>query len=353
MSRSSKSPRKVILVALAVGRRALPDYAHRFSPKVFTQPQLFACLAFMAFLRTDYRGVEEHLRDCPYWRETIGLTRVPDHATLHRAHRRLLTAARADKLLAASLEVAFGRRAGGRANIRLAAADSTGMETGHRSAYFVRRKARGQKHGKNPLYQTTSYTRYPKLTTLIDTATHLILAALTGTGPRPDIDELAPLLDRCPRAVALTKLLADAGFDSEPNHQLARDFHGIQSLMPAKHGRPTKGGKPFAGRYRRLMSRRLRTKRGRRRSGYTQRWQVETVMSMIKRNLGDELSGQTPHARNRQMRLLVLVHNCMILLLIWEVCDGAGRFLSAVAFSVLGRVRGCGKCRRHFSKERP
>ena len=161
MSHCSKSPRKVILVALAVGQRALPEYSHRYSPKVFTQPQLFACLAFMAFLRTDYRGVEEHLRDCPHWCELIGLTRVPDHATLHRAHQRLLTASRADKLLAASLEVALGHRkrhSGSRVNIRLAAADSTGLECGHRSAYFVRRKARGQKHANNPLYQTTSYT---------------------------------------------------------------------------------------------------------------------------------------------------------------------------------------------------
>ena len=329
MSRSSKSPRKVILVALAVGRRALPEYAHRFSPKVFTQPQLFACLAFMAFLRTDYRGVEEHLHDCPYWCELLGLTRVPDHATLHRAHHRLLTASRADKLLAASLDVALGHRRRGaapgstRVNIRLAAADSTGLECGHRSAYFVRRKARGQKYAKNPLYQTTSYTRFPKLSLLVDCREHLILAALTGLGPRPDIDELEALLDRCPRTVALTKLLADAGYDSESNHKLAREFHGIQSLMPARHGRPTKGGKPPSGRYRHQMSRRLRTKRGRRESGYTQRWQVETVMSMIKRNLGEELSGQTRHSRNRQMRLLVVVHNCMILLLVWEVCDGA------------------------------
>ena len=92
----------------------------------------------------------------------------------------------------------------------------------------------------------------------------------------------------------------------------------------ARHARPTKGGKPPSGRYRRQMSRRLRTQRGRRESGDTQRWQVETVMSMIKRNLGEELSGQTNHSRNRQKRLLVVVHNCMILLLVWEVCDGAG-----------------------------
>lgn len=31
-------------VALAVGRATLPQYAHRFAPHKFTQPQLFACL---------------------------------------------------------------------------------------------------------------------------------------------------------------------------------------------------------------------------------------------------------------------------------------------------------------------
>ena len=65
MSVSSKSPRKVILVALAVGRQGLPDYAHRFSPKVFTQPQLFACLVLQAFLGLDYRGTEAFLSDLP------------------------------------------------------------------------------------------------------------------------------------------------------------------------------------------------------------------------------------------------------------------------------------------------
>jgi len=35
----------VALVALKVARDALPAYAHRFSPKTYTQHQLFACLA--------------------------------------------------------------------------------------------------------------------------------------------------------------------------------------------------------------------------------------------------------------------------------------------------------------------
>ena len=50
MSTTSKSPRKVLQVALVVARKALPAYAHRFSPKKFTQHQLFACLVLKEFL---------------------------------------------------------------------------------------------------------------------------------------------------------------------------------------------------------------------------------------------------------------------------------------------------------------
>ena len=49
MSTTSKSPRKVLLVAYAVGKEALPEYAHRYSPHTYTQPQLFACLALQQF----------------------------------------------------------------------------------------------------------------------------------------------------------------------------------------------------------------------------------------------------------------------------------------------------------------
>ena len=85
MSLTSKSPRRVIRIALAVGKDAFPDYSHRCSPKTYTpQPQLFACLVLKTLLRIDYRGVEAMLRDLPELCEVIGLRCVPDHSTLQQ-----------------------------------------------------------------------------------------------------------------------------------------------------------------------------------------------------------------------------------------------------------------------------
>jgi hypothetical protein len=317
MSLTSRSPRKVTLAALAVGREALPDYAHRYSPKVFTQPQLFACLVLMTFLRTDYRGVEAHLRDFGAYRDWLGLARVPDHSTLHKAAQRIFGAEVARKLLGGSARLALGRRR----VIRRAAADGTGLECGHRSPYFVRRCAKGQHGAKNPEVQALTYTRFPKLTLLVDCESHLILSLHATTGPAPDMHELPELLGTLLKGLCILKLLLDAGFDSEENHRYLRDEHGILSVIPPKIGRPTR--KPPTGHWRRWMSVLLRTKRRRRRCGYTQRWQVETVNSMVKRNLDDELFNRSFHARCREMRLLAITHNVMILIVWVEVFDRA------------------------------
>ncbi len=65
MGTTSKSPKRVLLVARGVARRCLPAYSHRCSPKKFTQHQLFACLVLKEFLKLDYRGTESLLSDSP------------------------------------------------------------------------------------------------------------------------------------------------------------------------------------------------------------------------------------------------------------------------------------------------
>jgi hypothetical protein len=95
----SKSPVKIMKHAHEVGMSVLPDYSHRFSPKKFTQAQLFACLVLKVFLRTDYRGVCEILKDAPSFCEAIGLCEVPHFTTLQKSERRLLSSTRCRNLL--------------------------------------------------------------------------------------------------------------------------------------------------------------------------------------------------------------------------------------------------------------
>ena len=110
---------------------------------------------------------------------------------------------------------------------RLAAFDSTGLDCGHRSFYYVRRRSATSKR-----WQRVAYSRYAKLELVVDTANHLVLTSWPGRGPRPDTDRFVPLLKETVRQVRLAAALADAGYDSEANHQYARDVQGVRSIHP-------------------------------------------------------------------------------------------------------------------------
>jgi hypothetical protein len=106
-------------------------------------------------------------------------------------------------------------------------------------------------------------------------------------------------------------VLADAGFGSEANHRIARLDVGVRSLMKANSGRPNTRGEPPNGYFRRLMSRQLAgSQKGK---PYGQRAQVETVESMIKRNLGDALRSRGDRARRDELVLRSITHGIMLL----------------------------------------
>lgn len=308
MSTTSKSPIRVIRVELATARGALPAYSYRFSPKKFTQHQLFACLVLKEFLRTDYRGIEALLVDDASLRAVLELTSVPDFTTLAKAMKRLLRAACVRELLDATL-VGARRRRLLPARVRTAAIDSSGFESQRASEYFVRRRA---KNGlRTGVWQFTTYRTFPKLAVVIDTASHLIAAATTHRGPAPDFDLRQPTLEQAARRLPIERLLADAGFDAEWIHAAARLVYGVRTIIPAEHGRPT--DKLPTGYYRRRMARAFARDDSALKKRYARRGQVETVFSMLKRRLGSALNARNRHSQARAMLLKALTHNIMIL----------------------------------------
>jgi hypothetical protein len=106
MSTTTKSPRGALVFAHAVGQMVLPAYAHKFSPKKFTQPQLFACLVLKEFLRLDYRKLEALLLDAPELAAAIELKKVPDHSAFQKAAKRSLSFEAVGRLLSGTLELA-------------------------------------------------------------------------------------------------------------------------------------------------------------------------------------------------------------------------------------------------------
>jgi Transposase DDE domain len=298
MSTLSKSPLNVARHALRLAKQHLRPYEHRYSPKVYTQPQLFVCLVLKTFFRRDYRGVVAILAEFEALRLYLGLKRVPHFTTLQKASKRLLRAPRAKVLFQSSVRQFLGRRY----RLKRAAMDSTGLDLGRRSAYYVRRRQAGQKGKKRVLY-----SRFAKLEASFDCHSHLLLAACVGRGPRPDTDRFVPLLDGTLEVARPKSMLADAGYDSEPNHCYARLTKNVRSFIPATIGRPTE--KLPTGRFRRQMKQRLNKHYGK----YGQRWQAETGISMIKRCIADTVQGRNYWSQCRELWLLVITYNILLL----------------------------------------
>ena len=300
MTQTSKSPRMVLAAAFKIAKQSLPAYAHRCSPRKFTQHQLFACLVLQQFLKLDYRKLQAFLLDTPCLTAVIELNTIPHFTTFQKAASRLLKSSSAQRLLDKTIRTAISAGMS-RKQIKLAAIDGTGFETRHISAYFVKRRKRTCKTA----YETTTYTRYPSAGIICDCASHLILSVIPGRGPNPDDKHYRKAVAQAAKRVKVGTILADAGYDSEGAHLFARQEHGMRTIIPATRGRPT--NKLPKGYWRRRMTTRFNSEK------YGQRWQVETVNSMIKRMQGSALRARCYWSQCREIVLRTITHNIMIL----------------------------------------
>jgi hypothetical protein len=154
---------------------------------------------------------------------------------------------------------------------------------------------------------------WPKLTAAFDTHSHLIAGATVTAGPSNDSPQFAPALILAALLILWDRALADAAFDSEGHHRLAREGLGIRSsVIPINpRGHDCEPG----GKYRRQMARhfRPRLEGSRHRRVFGQRWQAESAFSRHKRRLGSAVAGRSDESRKRECFLRVLTHNIMLL----------------------------------------
>lgn len=181
----------------------------------------------------------------------------------------------------------------------VAAVDATGLEARHVSLYY--RIRRGET--KHPHRRRRAW---PKLTAVVDTHSHLIVGAVTGTGPTQDSPEFTPAMRQAAAVLPIATVLADAGYDGEHNHRLCREELAIRTTVIKLNPRNTGRRWPQSP-YRRAMRRAFPTRL------YHQRWHAESVFSRHKRRLGAALTARRTASQQRELVLRVLTHNLMIL----------------------------------------
>jgi hypothetical protein len=166
-----------------------------------------------------------------------------------------------------------------------------------RSAHYARRRRDGNRRYR--------HTKHPKPTVVCHTGSHLIAAAVAGLGPSYDAPLFAPAMLAASWNLDVDRVLADGGYDAEPNHRVAREGLGIRSTVINLNRR---GSRKWPGQpYRRQMARRFHRRK------YGQRWQAESVFSRLKRRPGSALRGRSDASRERETNLKGLTHNFMIL----------------------------------------
>src|ERR1044072_23750 len=115
----------VAALAMKLGGRHLAEYGATRSRHDFTQRQLMSCLILRAYLKTTYRGVLEHLRNCPALRRELGLEeRLPHYSTLAKFSTRSQVLQIADAIIQQIGRAAVAADPQG----QFAAMDSTGLE---------------------------------------------------------------------------------------------------------------------------------------------------------------------------------------------------------------------------------
>jgi Transposase DDE domain len=213
-------------------------------------------------------------------RAALQLPAVPDYTTLYRFLRRL-----EDHTVDRGLSEAVRRLRRRRRRAVSVAVDGTHNSV---SAFFIRRR-------EPPADCSPRHRHWLKWVNVVDVQQQILLAQRAHQGPGSDVRALPGLLDVGARGAPIALLLADAEFDSEPNHQHIRQR--ARSIIPAKR-RGIPNGTMRNQMYRAFPER-----------PYRQRSKIETVFSVVKRKRSSRAPGRSLALPIRQALLLGLTYN--------------------------------------------
>jgi hypothetical protein len=281
---------KVAELAMRLGGKHLADYGSARSRHDFTQRQLMSLLILRAYLKTTYRGLVELLEGHSRLRAVLGMQdKLPHYTTLQKFSARSAVLKIADAMIAQIGQAAL--RAQGRKQAEVSVAvDATGMETSVASAHFVSRSGRQRR-------------RWVKVSLVVVCGLLFPTGMVLGWGPSSDKSDAPEVLEKSfavPLDALPQRLYGDAGYDADWIHAYCREEHGVEAIIkPAT----CRSDGTLGGTYRSKM-----TKTKLKRSGYGNRWQVESFFSGLKRTTGSALSARKDITLHHEAAFRVLAY---------------------------------------------
>jgi hypothetical protein len=262
-------------LALELCEKTFPPYTHPKSPHYYTLPQLVACVLLMVYLRKTYRDMEEFLLAADRVVAALHLSQIPDHTTLYRASKHLKMR-KLDQMYSTFLDQVKVKE-------EEMGIDSTGFRPTQASLTYLSRKGQTLKKFYKGGYVVGIVSQY-------------ILAASSSLGPSADSPLLAPLRHKSSRYARGSPyvLVGDRGFDS-------REVRLGEVIPPRRNA----GGIQRVDR----VEREELFCQARLDGLYGQRWKCETVNSVIKRKLGDEIRSKKASHRRREPVIKGLVYD--------------------------------------------
>ena len=143
--------------------------------------------------------------------------------------------------------------------------------------------------------------RFIKITIGVELNTQLVTSIKVRRGPANDNRDFTSVVRKAHAVKPIKVGIGDKGYDAEKNHELLRDELHAQSIIPARQQHVPVWR--TRGRYRKEM------KKGYSKKKYHQRSKDETIFSVVKRTMGDEVRSVKTKAQNNEMRLKIISYN--------------------------------------------
>ncbi len=286
MSRQTKYVKlsHILLSILRHSRVSL--YLTNKSNHIFTVWQHIVLLAIRQYENKSYRRFVEWLEEADNLLEYLHLKRIPHFTTLQKFTARISNSL-LQKILLSFITTYNTQR-------HIICIDTTGFK----SAFSQYYKDRTSSTATNNVDKRRTFI---KNTICADTNRQLICRIKARHSYCHDNIDFIPVLSSISKAISISLVVADKGYDDEKNHWFVRKCLLSDSIIPARF--PDVPVWKTHGRYRKQM------KRGYNKQLYHQRNKVETIFSVIKRMFGECIRSKMIRTKNREMAFRCIAYN--------------------------------------------